>query len=79
MDDSQEDEITRCVCGYQEYQGGDDDAQSDTDGLFIQCDQCSVWQHGYCVGITDPDATPENYYCEKCRPDMHKEGQTKAG
>lgn len=74
----QEDEITRCICGYQEYQGGDDD-QADTDGLFIQCDKCSVWQHGFCVGITDSASTPENYYCEKCKPELHQEGHNKSG
>ncbi|KAF8248146.1 hypothetical protein K440DRAFT_626790 [Wilcoxina mikolae CBS 423.85] len=80
MDDTgdQEDEITRCICGYQEYQGGDDD-QSDSDGLFIQCDQCKVWQHGFCVGITDNDSTPDNYYCEQCKPELHREGHNKAG
>ena len=74
----QEDEITRCICGYQEYQGGDDD-QTDTDGLFIQCDKCSVWQHGFCVGITDSASTPDNYYCEKCKPELHQEGHNKSG
>ncbi|KAI5856251.1 hypothetical protein BZA05DRAFT_196648 [Tricharina praecox] len=72
-----EDEITRCICGFQEYQGGDD--ETDTDGLFIQCDQCKVWQHGFCVGITDNESTPENYYCEKCKPELHREGFNKAG
>lgn len=74
----QEDEITRCICGFQEYQGGDDD-QTDTDGLFIQCDQCKVWQHGFCVGITDNESTPDNYYCEKCKPELHQEGHNKVG
>lgn len=73
-----EDEITRCICGYLEYQGGDDD-QSDTDGLFIQCDQCAVWQHGFCVGFTDSASTPENYYCEQCRPEFHRLTTSKSG
>ncbi|PUU74134.1 hypothetical protein B9Z19DRAFT_1103607 [Tuber borchii] len=75
---SQEDEVTRCICGHQEYQGGDDD-QADSDGLFIQCDQCHVWQHGFCVGITDTASTPENYYCERCKPELHKSGTSKSG
>ncbi|RPB05268.1 hypothetical protein L873DRAFT_1664154 [Choiromyces venosus 120613-1] len=75
---SQEDEVTRCICGHQEYQGGDDD-QADSDGLFIQCDQCHVWQHGFCVGITDNASTPENYYCERCKPELHKLGTSKSG
>lgn len=83
VDDTMEDagdaegEITRCVCGFQEYQGGDD--ETDTDGRFIQCDQCKVWQHCFCVGIMDKESTPDNYYCEKCKPELHKEGHNKAG
>lgn len=79
MDDvgDTEDEITRCVCGHQEYQGGDDD-QTESDGLFIQCDLCKVWQHGFCVGITN-ETTPDNYYCEICKPELHREGLNKSG
>ncbi|KAF8457513.1 hypothetical protein BGX38DRAFT_1139418 [Terfezia claveryi] len=69
---SQEDEeITRCICGFQEYQGEDDQADT-SDGLFIQCDKCHVWQHGFCVGITDNALAPDNYFCEQCRPNFHK-------
>ena len=71
---SQDDEeITRCICGFQEYQGEDDQADT-SDGLFIQCDKCHVWQHGFCVGITDKALAPDNYFCEKCRPEYHKLG-----
>ncbi|KAI5843448.1 hypothetical protein DFP73DRAFT_478906 [Morchella snyderi] len=76
---SQEDEITRCICGHQEYQGSDDEQADSADGLFIQCDQCHVWQHGFCVGITDQASTPENYYCERCKPELHKLGHSKSG
>ncbi|KAI9804415.1 MAG: hypothetical protein M1825_001314 [Sarcosagium campestre] len=41
-------------------------------GLFIQCDDCKVWQHGGCVGIMDEGMSPDEYYCELCRPDLHK-------
>lgn len=74
----EDNEVTRCVCGNQDYPGPpivDDDAEDlseDVGGLFIQCDSCSVWQHGGCVGIMDDSMTPENYYCEECRPDFHK-------
>lgn len=44
----------------------------DAGGLFIQCDVCHVWQHGGCVGIMDEGMSPENYYCEECRPELHK-------
>ena len=84
-DIAEEDEVTRCVCGYQEYPGppsdtpksmsalADPDVQADElGGLFIQCDVCKVWQHGGCVGIMDEAASPDEYFCEECRKDLHK-------
>lgn len=73
----EDNEVTRCVCGKQDYPGPplvDDDAEDDSEegGLFIQCDSCSVWQHGGCVGIMNDTMTPEFYYCDECRPDYHK-------
>jgi PHD-finger len=51
----------------------DPDAQADeAGGLFIQCDSCKVWQHGGCVGIMDEAASPENYFCEECKPEYHQ-------
>ena len=51
----------------------DPDAQADElGGLFIQCDVCKVWQHGGCVGIMDEAASPDEYFCEECRKDLHK-------
>lgn len=71
---------TRCVCGFKEYQGGSDDSHIDlTDGLFIQCDQCHVWQHGLCVGIRDNALVPENYFCEQCKPENHTLYEKKGG
>ena len=46
--------------------------QEDTGGLFIQCDVCKVWQHGGCVGIMDVAMSPDEYFCEQCRKDLHK-------
>ncbi|KAM0718957.1 hypothetical protein Q7P37_006029 [Cladosporium fusiforme] len=74
-----EEEVTRCLCGQQEYPGpplseayGASEAQADdAGGLFIQCDGCSVWQHGGCVGIFDESQSPDKYYCEECRPKQH--------
>lgn len=40
--------------------------------LFIQCDTCKVWQHGGCVGIMEESQCPDNYYCEQCRPELHR-------
>ncbi|BFZ56673.1 Transcription factor bye1 [Savitreella phatthalungensis] len=54
----------RCVCGQTEE-------VEDDDKTFIQCDKCQVWQHAPCVGLSD-DAIPEQYFCEQCRPDLHK-------
>ena len=87
-DDEVEDEVTRCICGSQEYPGlpvtSDDQLQTksndpnssalseDSTGWFIQCDKCEVWQHGGCVGIMDEATSPEEYFCEQCRKDLHK-------
>lgn len=40
-------------------------------GFYVQCDICKVWQHGACVGIMGEDASPEEYFCEDCRKDLH--------
>lgn len=86
---AEEDEVTRCLCGQQEYPGPPSDAGKSRDGLpasltdsdiqgdeagglFIQCDICKVWQHGGCVGIMDEAASPDEYFCEECRNDLHK-------
>ena len=58
---SEEEEITRCVCGELE--------PADESGLYIQCEQCSVWQHGFCVGIVED--VPDKYWCEQCKPELH--------
>lgn len=41
-------------------------------GFFVQCDVCKVWQHGACVGIMTEEASPDEYFCEQCRKDLHK-------
>ncbi|KAK5697640.1 Histone deacetylase complex subunit [Elasticomyces elasticus] len=74
-----EEDITRCICGQQEYPGpplseafsGTEAQGDDAGGLFIQCDGCSVWQHGGCVGIVEESQSPDKYYCEDCRPKLH--------
>ena len=89
VEDESEEELTRCICGNQEYPGlpvsvgdsGKDSSKTDSDpatfaedttGWFIQCDDCKVWQHGGCVGIMDEATSPEEYFCEQCRKDLHK-------
>lgn len=63
------DEVTRCICGNVDVKIEED--VEDT-GLFVQCDNCLVWQHGYCVGLLHDDQMPETYHCELCRPDLHQ-------
>lgn len=43
----------------------------DVGSMFIQCDSCKVWQHGGCVGIMDEETSPDEYFCEECRKDLH--------
>jgi len=79
-EEEDEEDITRCVCGHQDYPGpplseafSSGTAQGeDAGGLFIQCDGCSVWQHGGCVGIIEESQSPDKYYCEECKPREHK-------
>lgn len=76
-----DEEVTRCVCGQDELDALAIDAGvADTlkhygvkidHGLFIQCDKCLVWQHGYCVGLFTNDDVPDKYWCEQCKPDLH--------
>lgn len=49
-----------------------DDQPDDRGGLFIQCDNCQVWQHGGCVSIMEDESVPDNYYCEECKPELHE-------
>ncbi|ESW97783.1 hypothetical protein KL918_003162 [Ogataea parapolymorpha] len=73
-DEESLEEVTRCICGNDELVIPDDAGpefdEVDT-GFFIQCESCSVWQHGFCVGITDEDTAPEKYWCEQCQPQHH--------
>lgn len=48
------------------------DVTDDAAGFFVQCDVCKVWQHGACVGIMTEESSPEEYFCEQCRKDLHK-------
>lgn len=70
IDEEDEEEAeTRCVCGAMD--------PPDSDGLFIQCEKCSVWQHGFCVNIGDN--VPEKYWCEECKPELHTITVTSVG
>lgn len=52
--------VTRCVCG-----------NHAPNGFMLQCEDCAVWQHGVCVGISHVRASPKHYFCEMCRPENH--------
>lgn len=52
--------------------GAPEVVSDDIGGMFIQCDLCKVWQHGGCVGIMDEAMSPDEYFCEECRKDLHK-------
>lgn len=76
----EQDEVTRCVCGNDELASVDPSLLRFLQheyhlkidmGLFIQCEKCLVWQHGYCVGLFTNDDVPEKYYCEECMPGYH--------
>ncbi|KAG6015963.1 hypothetical protein E4U54_002636 [Claviceps lovelessii] len=85
-DDMQEDEdeAVRCLCGSEDYPGpppvdGPDadvfaaiELTDEVTGFFVQCDVCKVWQHGACVAIFSAESSPEEYFCEQCRKDLHK-------
>lgn len=51
----------------------------DIGSFFVQCDSCRVWQHGGCVGIIDETISPEEYFCEQCRNDLHMITTTATG
>lgn len=55
------------------------DVTEDGAGFFLQCDICKVWQHGYCVSIMGEEQSPDEYFCEQCRSDLHKVSKDKKG
>ncbi|KAK9440532.1 Transcription factor S-II, central domain containing protein [Metarhizium brunneum] len=67
-DQSQEpEEVIRCVCGATEQ-------DEDSGEAWISCETCYAWQHNVCVGVSSfEDEIPDNYWCEQCRPEDHKE------
>lgn len=46
----------------------------DLAGFFVQCELCNTWQHGACVGFAEESSLADDiqYFCEKCRKDLHK-------
>lgn len=65
--DDAEEAIIRCICGYVEE-------DEDDDRTMVICDRCEAWQHNECMEISEnSEDLPEQYYCELCRPQDHKE------
>lgn len=46
--------LIRCIC-----------SSSEDDGFTIQCEKCLVWQHAFCVKISQHNI-PEHYLCDQC-------------
>ncbi|KAI8609293.1 hypothetical protein BC830DRAFT_1165382 [Chytriomyces sp. MP71] len=59
-EEQEDEEVTRCVC----------ERAQENFGTMIQCDQCLVWQHCECVGLTSK-RMPKHYFCEQCKPVNH--------
>ncbi|ODA80906.1 hypothetical protein RJ55_03866 [Drechmeria coniospora] len=68
LEQSQEpEEVIRCVCGATEQ-------DEDSGEAWISCETCFAWQHNVCVGVSSfEDEIPDNYWCERCRPQDHVE------
>lgn len=65
--DDGNDEVIRCICGYQ-VEDEDDDRK------MIACDRCGAWQHNECMEISENDKElPKEYFCELCKPEHHVE------
>ncbi|KAK9320660.1 transcription factor S-II, central domain-containing protein [Lipomyces orientalis] len=65
-EEGDEESYVRCVCGL-EVTDPDDDKP-----LMAQCEECLCWQHPECtMGITVEADVPDQYFCERCRPDLH--------
>ena len=67
VNDDDEEEIIRCICG---------NTNPKDKRAFIGCDACTVWQHNVCMGVTDNEDQLEDhmhYYCEECGPAEHQE------
>lgn len=65
QENQEDDDRIRCVCGQTEE-------IEDEDKDFVQCDQCHVWQHNQCVGLPAEIPETQDYFCERCRPDLHQ-------
>ncbi|KAK9350777.1 transcription factor S-II, central domain-containing protein [Lipomyces doorenjongii] len=66
-EEKEEESYVRCVCGLEATDPEDDKP------LMAQCEECLCWQHPECtMGITDEAEVPDQYFCERCRPELHE-------
>jgi hypothetical protein len=67
-DNAEGEDMIRCVCGVTSDPG-------DESVAWVGCEQCKVWQHNVCMGVSryEEDLEDLEYFCEQCRPQNHKE------
>jgi len=67
-----EQDVVACVCG-----------EDQEDGLMIQCEKCTFWQHAVCIegleaATNDDIEKVKDYICELCKEEKRKkEGKRK--
>lgn len=72
-------DITRCVCGFQTNPGPPVLGQFHDPDFYVGCEKCKVWQHGGCLGMEETGFIPKHYFCEKCKPQYHRIQVTSTG
>lgn len=58
-------ETVRCGCGVNE-----DDREP-----LLQCEECEVWSHIACVGVTISEAQSMKFSCQECRAGRNQDGK----
>ncbi|KAJ6130550.1 hypothetical protein N7512_003330 [Penicillium capsulatum] len=82
-EDDEEEEVTRCLCGQQDYPGLPPPVAKLSVAASLSLSlptrpqvHLSFYRmtlgHGGCVGIMDEETSPDEYFCEECRKDLHR-------
>lgn len=67
-DEEEGTDVIRCICGATES------TDDEPDDAWIGCDNCLVWQHCTCMGISrNSKKQPKKYLCEEHGPQKHPE------